>query len=1215
MEPSAPSYLDRAADAQLLKVLLAGEYVCLLDSRQKGKSSLVARTIVKLKEHGILTIKLDLQRVGSNVTPERWYAGLMLGIGQELGIADELIAYWDSRQSVGPLARWLGAISEVVLAKTEGRIVIFVDEVDYVRALDFSTDEFFAGIRDCFNRRSEQSGFERLTFCLVGVATPGQLIRNPDITPFNIGTKIELTDFTLDETKPYCSILERGGRNGESLMKRIHHWVNGHPYLTQLLCSHIAETPAITSPHDVDRLVKELFFTPEARHSEPNFAAVEQRILDPDVPGMSPEERKTQVLELYGRLLRGKGVEASEENPVVASLQLAGVGHQVHGSLHVRNLVYKTVFDEGWRRQSLPNAELRRQRGAARVAILRTAAVAGIVVLAISSAAVGILKISKEREKALVTLGQRTNDLSRVSSDRKVALTDLEKRNEELKRISSEREDALSSLGKSNENLKVTSNERKKAVISLEKQSSQLKQRNEELSQVSKEREQALVALGSRTNELRARNYVGVMSSIEMAMRDERYMRIAELIKQTKDSPMRNWEWGHTALLVNSHEAEFLLPESSGLERQPDRSVSVITPDSIYDFTPKGIKFRRKLAGPPVAIGVGKGGWRVGKNLVTGALVLRDTVTDQVLWSYTAGGRILDFDPQRRVCLLATPFKDPPVGLELLLVDGNKQKTTFEGVPGVTWIARFMKDGTILSFHFNGEVIRWDGSGRKLSTQHIPNFVSYGSCRLLQSRDGSLVCFYDNQYRLLEVRRSTDLSVVATMSGGPILASSCSFSADASKLIVGGQDGTVRVFKADTGELLRRFVGHLSSVSQALFPWDGDNRLVSLDADRHLRVWSFNSQPAVEVYKEHKDQVLSAALINDNTTLISQTHYGLVDKAIVCRDLRTGKTSSRRGDYEDMIHTDSKIFLALANGNVERLSAEGLKQEKTAQIFKQWMMFWGVYGNGTRLLVGDGYQRGESVSREHAIVDTEGMTVISRFTLDWPKGSNMSPNYSFDREEKTLLVAAKIHGKQPETFGGLAFLISCADGKILKKIELDTPFDASHLTPDGKQMILGQIEDGSTKPIIFDLASLKVVGSLPPVKSIVRGFEFDPSGKTLAGLVRDGPAYLWDFKRRCLVATLSPGTGIEGFSFSPDGSRVVTSGPNRTNLVWDTRTGEELLTLRYKPLRENDQIGGLPGDKPVFSDDGRKVIMGCTDGAVRIFNSLPWKDQPKAARK
>ena len=40
---------------------------------------------------------------------------------------------------------------------------------------------------------------QRLSFVLIGVATPGDLIKDAARTPFNIGHGIELTDFTLDE--------------------------------------------------------------------------------------------------------------------------------------------------------------------------------------------------------------------------------------------------------------------------------------------------------------------------------------------------------------------------------------------------------------------------------------------------------------------------------------------------------------------------------------------------------------------------------------------------------------------------------------------------------------------------------------------------------------------------------------------------------------------------------------------------------------------------------------------------------------------------------------------------------------------------------------------------------------------------------------------------------------------------------------------------------
>ncbi len=54
-------------------------------------------------------------------------------------------------------------------------VVIFIDEVDVVRSLPFSTDEFFAAIRECYNRRTVEPEFNVLTFCLLGVASPSDI--------------------------------------------------------------------------------------------------------------------------------------------------------------------------------------------------------------------------------------------------------------------------------------------------------------------------------------------------------------------------------------------------------------------------------------------------------------------------------------------------------------------------------------------------------------------------------------------------------------------------------------------------------------------------------------------------------------------------------------------------------------------------------------------------------------------------------------------------------------------------------------------------------------------------------------------------------------------------------------------------------------------------------------------------------------------------------
>jgi tetratricopeptide (TPR) repeat protein len=341
LHADAPSYVARQADEELYTSVMQGDFCYVLTARQMGKSSLMVRLATRLRAEGVAVVVLDLTALGQNLTPEQWYEGLLGRLGQQLDLEEALEDFWQRYKRLGPLQRWMTALRQVVLTRCSGPVVLFVDEIDYVRSLPFSTDEFFAAMRECYNRRTQDAAFTRLTFCLLGVATPAELMRDTHTTPFNIGRRITLTDFSVTEATTLALGLGRQERLGRDLLRRILDWTGGHPYLTQRLCQAVAEDSRVSSPTGVDRRCAALFLSPRAREQDDNLLFVRERLL------RSAADRAS-LLGLYAQVHRRRRVRDDDSNPLISLLHLAGIVRVVEGSLRVRNRIYFRVFDQAW---------------------------------------------------------------------------------------------------------------------------------------------------------------------------------------------------------------------------------------------------------------------------------------------------------------------------------------------------------------------------------------------------------------------------------------------------------------------------------------------------------------------------------------------------------------------------------------------------------------------------------------------------------------------------------------------------------------------------------------------------------------------------------------------------------------------------------------------------------------------------------------------------
>ena len=83
--------------------------------------------------------------------------------------------------------------------------------------------------------------YQRLTWSLLGVTTPHDLIQDKSQTPFNIGKAIELQGFQIHEVEPLIAGFKEKVDHPQVVMKEILAWTGGQPFLTQKLCQLIVK--------------------------------------------------------------------------------------------------------------------------------------------------------------------------------------------------------------------------------------------------------------------------------------------------------------------------------------------------------------------------------------------------------------------------------------------------------------------------------------------------------------------------------------------------------------------------------------------------------------------------------------------------------------------------------------------------------------------------------------------------------------------------------------------------------------------------------------------------------------------------------------------------------------------------------------------------------------------------------------------------------------
>jgi DNA-binding winged helix-turn-helix (wHTH) protein len=227
-------YITRPADEHFRAAIARRDSIVLIKgARQVGKTSLLARGLQQARETGSRIVLTDLQMLNESdlASVETLFLALAELIAYRLDLVGCPRDVWDPLHS--PNFNFEVYLQRHALGASQAPIVWGVDEVDRLFSRPFAS-EVFGLFRSWHNARSldPEGPWRRLTLVMAYATEAHLFITDLNQSPFNVGTRLTLEDFTQEQTADlnlrYGSPLRTDGE-----VRRYFGLIGGNPYLAQ----------------------------------------------------------------------------------------------------------------------------------------------------------------------------------------------------------------------------------------------------------------------------------------------------------------------------------------------------------------------------------------------------------------------------------------------------------------------------------------------------------------------------------------------------------------------------------------------------------------------------------------------------------------------------------------------------------------------------------------------------------------------------------------------------------------------------------------------------------------------------------------------------------------------------------------------------------------------------------------------------------------------
>jgi WD40 repeat protein len=403
------------------------------------------------------------------------------------------------------------------------------------------------------------------------------------------------------------------------------------------------------------------------------------------------------------------------------------------------------------------------------------------------------------------------------------------------------------------------------------------------------------------------------------------------------------------------------------------------------------------------------------------------------------------------------------------------------------------------------------------------------------------------------------------------------FSSDGRRVLTASDDGTARLWEAESGRLVATFQGHTDSVNSAAFSPDG-RRVLTASADNTARLWETESGKLLNTFQGHTETVYGAIFSPDGRRVLTAS----ADNTARLWDAGSGRLLAIFQGHTKWVR--SAVF-SPDGRRVLTASAD-----KTARLWE---------AESGKLLI---TFRGHTDEVPKAVFSADGRRVLT--------ASEDTTARLWDAENGKLLVTfAHTNPVESAVFSpeGRCVLTTSVDktarlweaesGKLLVSLALAGYVNSALFSPDGRRVLTVSGDNASDDYAaqLWEVERGRLVATFHAHTGYVNSAVFSPDGRRVLTASDDGTALLWEAQSSGLLAIFQGHTQmVTRAVFSPDGRRVLTASQDKTARLWDTESGKLLATFQ----NHDEAVYGA-----VFSPDGRRVLTESDDKVARIWDA------------